>query len=162
MEKRFEFNAQKTGMYRIVLKNLGAKLTLWMQNSTQVIQIKEIGPIPLNLTQSNTNYTAPLNPNTLPPNITSVEEVVDEEPVLIYVRLEAFQPPISAEFFSVNENLAADEQEYVNGMAKSLKGNIEPIWNNSLKWVIPSICVIIVVFVTIILVKAKRKRSNFT
>jgi len=138
VEKRFEFNAQETGMYRVVLKNLGAKLTLRVQNLTQVMRI---GPIPLNLTQSNTNFTVPLNPITLPLNITNVEEVsgiVDDESILLYVRIEAFQPPISAEFFGVSENLVAAEQQYVNSITNSFKGDIKPVGDNILNWVILS------------------------
>ena len=123
VEKRFKFNAQETGMYKIVLKNLGAKLTFRMQ----------IGPIPLNLTQSNTNFIIPY--------VTKVEEVsgiVDDEPILLYVRIEAFQPPISAEFFGVSENLVAAEQQYVNSITNSFRGDTKLVGDTILNWVILS------------------------
>jgi len=109
VEKRFEFTARKTGIYRIVFKNLG---------------------------------------------------VVVLEPVLLYTRLEAFQPPLSAEFFSVNENLAADEQRYVNTIAKSLTGGMEPVWDNSLNWAILFTSIVIALLTTLILLRKRARKWN--
>jgi len=152
VEKRFEFNAQETGMYKIVLKNLGAKLTLRVQNLTQVIQI---GPIPLNLTQSNTDFIIPY--------VTKVEEVsgiVDDEPILLYVRIEAFQPPISAEFFGVSENLVAAEQQYVNSITNSFRGDIKLVGDNILNWVILSSVMIALFALAFSLKRWKPPKAN--
>jgi len=122
----------------------------------------EIRSVPLNLTQL-TDFTVSIESDILTPNITNVEEVsgiVDDEPILLHVRIEAFQPPISAEFFGVNENLAAAEQQYVSSITNSFKGNTKTIQDNILNWVILSSLMIVLLALAFSLKRRKPSKAN--